>query len=32
MENVSKWHFRSPSDNEFNEAASSIESFYERFI
>ena len=32
MENVSKWHFRSPSDNEFNEAVSSIESFYERFI
>ena len=28
MENVSKWHFRSPSDNEFNEAVSSIESFY----
>ncbi len=32
MENVSKWHFRSPTDQEYINAKKYIDKYYERFI
>ena len=32
MENVSKWHFRSPTDEEYINAKKYIDKYYERFI